>query len=190
MKNKTLGQVTGDETTHSAVVLEIYTIAEYENGGRVEKYINGMYNENDIVDLEKIAKIKAETEGVRVQIQPIIDSPKDVNYGRVFPELVGTEYEGKCPDLRVITNIDEKTYVEYESFEKKKPFKMRKVYHMLKHGAAQASNIVLDIRGTTVTSRGVKGRVEKLKGQKDFTKKIEEVWLYDGKKLKNAYKNK
>ena len=154
------------------------TIATYPNGGKVEKYTNGRYNPNDIIDIENIANIRAYQDGVTVQILPAIDSPKDPDYSMIFPELVGTEYEGKCPDMRVITRIGSRTYVEYESY--RKPFSMKKVTKMLSRGAEQASNIIIDIRGTKVTNKSVRDRVQNLRQQKSFTKTINSVWLYNG----------
>jgi len=90
------------------------TVAVFPNGGKVEKYSIGEYNDADKSDLENIAFIKASKEGSIVQILPKIDADNPL-YKNVFPDLEGTIYERKCPDLRVITIREGRRYIEYES---------------------------------------------------------------------------
>lgn len=156
--------------------MEVKMIAQFPQG-KVFIY-NGEYNKKDIDDLQRIASWIANYLGGSIYILPRISSIKDPKYDIIFSGLRGTEYEGKCPDLRVITTIGNKTYVEYESYAK--PFSMKKVTKMLSRGAEQASNIIIDVRGTTVTKKSVRDRIEKLKRQKSFDKTINSVWIYNG----------
>lgn len=167
------------------------TIAVFPSGGSVQVYNVGKYNPSDYNDLVDIAMIRAERDGARVQILPAIDSIEDPNYARLFPELLGTEYERKCPDFRIITQEDNgRTLVEYETYKKDEPFEVGKVTRMIKKGSEQARNIIIDTRGTSMTVRGVRRRIEKLLQQKSFNRVIDSVWMYDGENVTMAYKRK
>ena len=62
---------------------------------------------------------------------------KDLKYRKVFGALIGTMYYRRCPDLLI-----DGDYYEYESYER--PFKSRKISHMIKRGAEQSNRIIID----------------------------------------------
>ena len=108
---------------------------------------------------------------------------KDPRYHEIFGALIGTEYYRKCPDLL----IDGEFY-EYESYEA--PFEIEKVERMVSRGAKQSSDIVIDVRESSVTKKVVNNKIQRLKGQKSFQSTINSVWIYDGETVGLVYKNK
>ena len=140
----------------------------------------GQYNQDDYADLVSIAKIKAEIEGSTVQILPQVHY-KSAEYKELFGDLIGTEYERKCPDYKVITTRGNRNYVEYESFQR--PFKGRKLQRMLKDGAVQSSKIIIDSRDSNITGAKVRVAVNKLHRDPTFEGHINNVWIYDGRTL-------
>lgn len=117
--------------------------------------------------------------GRKAEILPRFNGgSKTKQYQSVFSDLTGTEYEGKCPDLRI-----DGIYYEHEGFNTKNPKKAFK--NMLNGGQKQASHLVIEDCGLdeSYMVRNIKTRV--------FVEqqKIEEVWLKTGKNLKLIYKN-
>lgn len=159
-------------------------LSSFSSGGKVEKYAVGTYNTNDYPDLKKIAELKASAEGVTVQLMPKIDSD-DPKYWELYPDLKGTIYERKCPDLRIITIRGNNRYVEYESYAR--PFKPRSLSRMINRGSKQADSIVVDIRDTNITKEYVQRQVRRNLNDPDFHRPINRVWTYDGNILRRVW---
>ena len=56
--------------------------------------------------------------------------------------------------------------------------------NMLKHGLAQSDRIIID--KTNLTDNYIKARI---KGKIDEGKRVEEIWIRDGDKLSQIFKN-
>ena len=90
---------------------------------------------SDYNDLISIACYFAK-KGKRVHVLPTLHY-KDTRYRDVYGPLIGTIYYRKCPDLLI-----DGEYYEYESYER--PFKAKKISHMIKRGAGQSDRIIID----------------------------------------------
>ena len=113
---------------------------------------------------------------------------KDPLYRDVFGELIGTRYYRKCPDLLI-----DGLFYEYESYDR--PFKSRKISHMLKRGADQACRIIIDnlsmhrhivlllIHNKGASDRFIINMVENRLKDKNFRGDIEEVYTGSAAKL-------
>lgn len=103
--------------------------------------------------------------------------PAKFKYECIYGSLVGTKFEGKCPDL----NIDGKWY-EHEGFTTTNPAKA--FGNMLKHGLKQSNRLIIDEPelSESYMKRAIHHRLAQ--GQD-----IEEIWLrrQDGS-LKALYK--
>lgn len=161
--------------------IEVYS---FLNGGRVEKYSVGDYNATDINDLKTIAKIKAAKEGSVVQILPKIDSNSPL-YSVIYSDLIGTIYERKCPDLRIISKRNQQVYVEYESYAR--PFRARSLSRMLNRGSKQASSLIIDVRETSITPQYVRRQIRRNLLDSDFKRPIERVWIYNGNEIRKVW---
>ena len=160
---------------------EFIVYKSFSEGGRVY-LMSGLSKSNpDYNDLLSIACFFAKKGKTVHVLSPI--HYKDPGYHTVFGALIGTMYYRKCPDLL----IDGEFY-EYESYER--PFEMEKIERMISRGAKQASDIVIDIRGSSTTKKVVNNKILKLKGQKSFSYVIDSVWIYDGEKVEQVYKNR
>jgi hypothetical protein len=76
-------------------------------------------------------------------------------------------------------------FYEYESYTP--PFKKKKISHMIKKGATQASRIVINNNGGA-SDRYIRDNVYKRIKEKNFKYDISEVWLYEKGKLRLLYK--
>ena len=164
--------------------LNYIEVASFPNGGRVVKYDFGEYNCHDVADLEKIGIIKARQEGAVVQILPKIEK-ESIYYNIIFADLIGTIYDRKCPDLRVITKKRGKYYVEYESFTR--PFKARALSRMLNRGSRQANSIIIDVRETSITPAFVRRQIRRNLLDPDFKRPIKRIWIYNGNSLRKVW---
>lgn len=99
-------------------------------------------------------------------------------YKKIYGDLIGTKYEGKCPDLK----IDGKFYEHegYTSNDSKKAFK-----NMLNRGLQQSARIIIEEVQLTdrYMMRGIKNRIYS-------GNKIEEVWIRNNKDLRLLYKTR
>ena len=107
---------------------------------------------------------------------------KDKRYRNVFGPLIGTIYYRKCPDLM----IDGEFY-EYESYER--PFKAKKISHMIKRGAEQSGRIIID-NNKGASDRYIINMVLKRITDKFFQKEIHEIYVYEKGAVRRLYHNK
>ena len=105
-----------------------------EAGSEINHLVNP--NDSDYADLVRIAENFAK-EGATVLLTPKMSRPPKFRYECIYGDLVGTKYEGKCPDL----NIDGKWY-EYEGFISDNP--KRALKNMLNHGLKQSNRLILE----------------------------------------------
>ena len=159
-------------------------IVLYKGEGTVEKFCVGRYNDYDLSDLEQIATIIAQDNGVTIQILPKLNR-NDPNYEKIYFGLIGTTYEGKCPDLKVITIEGKQEYLEFESYSR--PFSAKKLSRMITNGSKQSDKIIIDIRDTNITGGYVRRQVFNRKHDKSFNREIKEIWTYNGPDLKKEW---
>lgn len=128
-------------------------------------------NDSDFNKLNEIATFFAREQGAEVILTPKMSRPPKFKYECVYASLVGTKYEGKCPDLR-INGI----WYEHEGFTSDKP--KRAFSNMMNHGLKQSSRIIIDKPDLTdgFMIRSFYGRINK-----GYV--IDEVWIreQDGK---------
>lgn len=139
--------------------------------------VNGMVNtqDSDYTKLYQIAEYFAK-EGEIVELMPKMTRPPKFRYECVYGDLIGTKYEGKCPDLRI-----NGLYYEHEGFITDNP--KRAFSNMVRHGLKQSSRFIIDKPDLTdaYMKRIIKQRI--MEGQT-----IVEVWLIENGKLRLLYK--
>lgn len=100
-----------------------------------------------------------------VELTPKMSRPDKFKYECIYGDLVGTKYEGKCPDLKI-----NGVWYEHEGFvtdNSKRAFS-----NMITRGLKQASRIIID--RPDLTERYMKRSIEnRIKTGED----IQEVWL-------------
>lgn len=121
----------------------------YVNDGRIIKNGKGTIKINRLVDetgsdFKKLYQIAEEfsKDGAKVELTPKISRPKKFNYDCIYGSLKGTEFYGKCPDLRV-DNI----WYEHEGITTgtgKRAFS-----NMMKRGLEQSDRLIIDECGLT-----------------------------------------
>lgn len=148
-------------------------IKEGDGEIRVSNLVNP--NDSDYVRLMQIAKYFAK-EGSIVKLTPKMSRPPKFDYECVYGDLVGTKYEGKCPDL----NINGMWY-EHEGFTTNNP--KRAFSNMINHGMKQSNRIIIDKPDLTdaYMKRVIKQRI--LDGHH-----ITEIWLNENGELRLLYK--
>lgn len=120
--------------------------------------------DSDFVKLVDIAENFART-GSTVKLTPKMSRPPKFQYECVYESLVGTKYEGKCPDL----NIDGKWY-EHEGFVTDNP--KNAFRNMMHDGLMQSNRLIID--RPELTARYMRrGIIERVRRGED----IAEVWL-------------
>lgn len=153
---------------------EGFTIVwKFKNNGCIEIHEDVNVDKNDFRDLMNIS-IEFAKAGRIVQILPHLHY-KDRRYKEIFGSLIGSKYEGKCPDLKV----DEKFY-EYEGFITHNP--KTNLSNMLGRGLKQSSRVIVENCG--VTERYI---LNNILARVNEGQKIEEVWLKVGKVLLLIY---
>ena len=96
---------------------------------------------------------------------------RDPMYLRVFGALIGGPYERKCPDLLI-----DGLFFEYESYNR--PFKSRKICHMVRRGSEQSERIIID-NNKGVSDRLLTDRVQRMIKDRSFRRKILELYAYE-----------
>ena len=129
----------------------------------IHQYVNR--NDSDFNSLNDIATFFAKEKEADVILTPKMSRPPKFQYECVYSSLIGTKYEGKCPDL-CINGV----WYEHEGFTSNKP--KRAFSNMMNHGLKQASHLIIDRPDLTerYMLRSIFGRVQK-------GEVIEEVWL-------------
>lgn len=129
--------------------------------------ISNMVNPNDS-DYDKLIQVAEffAKDGANVRLTPKMSRPPKFNYECVYGSLMGTKYEGKCPDLCI-----DGAWYEHEGFTSNKP--KRAFSNMINHGLKQSDRIIIDKPDLTerYMLRSILGRIER-EGQD-----IKEVWL-------------
>lgn len=147
-------------------------IKQYKNGGTV--------NTSTLVDklapdYSKVLKCCEHfaKKGEQTEILPKIHRDDPV-YSNFFGGLIGTKYEGKCPDFRVGSK-----YYELEGFLTNNAEKA--LYNMMKRGLKQSSRIVIEDAGLSFNE---------IKRTVFYRRKggivIDEVWLYKNGNLQQV----
>lgn len=148
---------------------------KYPNGGRLLIHPNVDKDKADYHPIVNVGQHFAKQgEEVRVTPRVHIKSPE---YKQIYGSLIGTRYEGKCPDLQV----GDKFY-EFEGFIK--PWKKRKSKNMIRHGVEQSPYIVIDN-----TKGGSDRFIRRSIVARNHNDAIKEVWLYEKGGLRLFFKN-
>ncbi len=153
-------------------------VGETRNEGNGTVTIHTLINRNDsdFNKLNEIATFFAREQGAEVILTPKMSRPPKFKYECVYASLVGTKYEGKCPDL-CINGV----WYEHEGFVSDKP--KRAFSNMLNHGLRQSSRIIIDRPNLTdaYMKRNINQRVKE--GQI-----IDEIWINDDSGIRLFYK--
>ena len=96
---------------------------------------------------------------------------RDPMYSRIFGSLIGSRYERKCPDLLI-----DGVFYEYESYSR--PFKARKICHMVRRGSEQSERIIID-NNKGVSDRLLMDRIQRILNDQSFKRKILEIYVYE-----------
>ena len=146
------------------------TKKEYPNGGKVQVHQLVNPDDSDFKKLMSIADFFAK-QGQETKLTPKMSRPQKFVYQNIYHSLMGTKYEGKCPDLL----IDGKWY-EHEGFTSSNP--KNAFRNMMYDGLIQSNRLIIDRPDLTerYMRRSIVGRVNR-------GEDIEEVWLHeqDGK---------
>lgn len=150
-------------------------VATFENGGWVAVHEHVSEQESDYQKLMTIALFFAKR-GKQVTLTPKLTRFPKFEYARIYGSLIGTKYEGKCPDML----IDGKWY-EHEGFTSDNP--KNAFRNMLTHGLKQASKLIIEAPELTEAymKRVIRQRIKE--GQE-----ITEIWISKKECLSLLYK--
>ena len=144
----------------------------YEQRDEVIQYGKGIIKINRNVnrsdsDFQKLYEIAEHFAalGDEVELTPKMTRPSKFKYECIYKDLVGTKYEGKCPDLR----INGKWY-EHEGYITNNP--KNAFRNMMRDGLEQCNRLILDRPNLTerFMRRGVFNRINN-------GEDIQEIWL-------------
>ena len=122
--------------------LHTEVVKTFKNGGLVEAYANIDKTTDDYKRIEKAA-MEFARKGETVVITPKFDSPKNCpDYDAIYGSLKGTDYYGKCPDLKI-----GEVWYEHEGFTGNKP--KNSFRNMCNHGFKQSDKIIIENCGLT-----------------------------------------
>ena len=145
--------------------------------GRGTILINRMVNHNDS-DYSKLYEIAEyfANDGAIVELTPKMSRPSKFKYECIYEDLIGTKYEGKCPDLRI-----NGLWYEHEGFITDNP--KRAFSNMMTHGLKQSSRIIINKPNLTdaYMKRIIRQRINE--GQT-----IDEVWIMEDSYVRCLYK--
>ena len=141
------------------------TIKTFENGAKVMKHQLVNVKDSDYDKLVEIAEFFAKTFGEVVKLTPKMSRPRRFVYQNIYHSLMGTKYEGTCPDLLVGNR-----WYEHEGFISLNP--KRAFSNMMNHGLKQSDRLIIDRPDLTerYMIRSIVNRINE--GQE-----ITEVWL-------------
>ena len=139
-------------------------IKEFNNGGKILQSELVQTTSNDYKDVLKCCNHFAKKGSVS-EILPTVNI-KSPLYKELYGDLMGTAFEGKCPDFRV-----DGLFYELEGFEGLP--NADKLGKMLSRGLKQSTRLVLKDDGSTLNH--IKKLVNFAKKQE---KLIDEVWIY------------
>ncbi len=140
---------------------------------RINRLVN--QNDNDYNKLYQIAEYFAD-KGSVVELAPKMSRSSNFEYESLYYDLIGTKYEGKCPDLKI-----DGLWYEHEGFVTDNP--KTAFRNMLNHGLKQSSRIIINRPNLTdaFMKRIIKQRV---KDGHD----IDEVLIMDDNSIIPLYK--
>ena len=147
---------------------------QYENGGQVLIHSEVDRHKPDYKDLLTIAIFFAKGKK-DVRLTPSVHF-KSATYKEIYSSLIATPFERKCPDLKI-----GEFFYEYESYIP--PFKKKKISHMIRKGTEQSSRIIINNSKGASDRYIVRNVYERLK-DKNFTRKIDELWIYEKGKVR------
>lgn len=151
-------------------------IRKFEYNGCIEIHADVNVDKNDFRSLMNIS-IEFAKSGKIVRILPNLHY-KDVRYKEIFGSLIGTKYEGKCPDLKIGDY-----FYEHEGFISSNP--KTNFSNMLRRGLKQSSRIIIE--DCKVTIDHIKRTcVQRIQDGHE----IEEVWLLKNGRIEVAFKSK
>lgn len=131
---------------------------------RINRLVN--QNDNDYNKLYQIAEYFAD-KGSVVELAPKMSRSSNFEYESLYYDLIGTKYEGKCPDLKI-----DGLWYEHEGFVTDNP--KRAFRNMLSHGMKQSNRIIMD--KPDLTERHMKRCIQnRINNGED----IVEIWLRD-----------
>lgn len=149
---------------------------KYKNGGALYIHPEVEKSKGDYKAILTMSRQLAK-QGHKVRITPRLHV-KSEEYKVIYASLIGTRYEGKCPDFEV-----DGAFYEYEGFSK--PWKKRKVKNMLTHGMKQSPNVVID-NTKGCSDRFIRSTViKKLQANNGV---LSEVWIYEKGKVRLFFK--
>lgn len=149
---------------------------KYKNGGALYIHPEVEKSKGDYKAILTMSRQLAK-QGHKVRITPRLHV-KSEEYKVIYASLIGTRYEGKCPDFEV-----DGVFYEYEGFSK--PWKKRKVKNMLTHGMKQSPNVVID-NTKGCSDRFIRSTViKKLQANNGV---LSEVWIYEKGKVRLFFK--
>ena len=160
-----------DEVQRRKFVLE-----RFDSGGVIESY---PIIDKSTKDYSRIhsAAVSFAKEGHHVIMAPKFDSPKSCPaYEEIFHALIGTKYEGKCPDLCI-----DGVWYEHEGFTTKKP--KNAIRNMFNHGLEQSSRIIIE--DPHLADWQIRNSI---KNRQKTGKQIDEVWVKTGSRIRLLYK--
>jgi len=167
----------GCKLVRQCEALRFNVIKEFDNGGKVSVHQLVNSEDSDYGKLMEVATFFAKTFGEDVKLTPKMSRPPQFAYQNIYSTLMGTVYEGKCPDLLVGSK-----WYEHEGFETDNA--KRAFSNMMNHGLKQSSRLIIDKPELTdrYMLRSIMNRV--LHGQH-----IDEVWLRNNnEEVKLLYK--
>ena len=149
---------------------------KYANGGTLYIHQDLDRKKSDFNAIKTIGSHFAK-EGHTVEMTPTVHHLSK-EYQEIYSALKGTQYERKCPDLK----IDGRFY-EYEGFVK--PWKKDKVRRMFSHGLKQAPNLIID------NTKGCSDRYirKMIIARQKINTRMDEVWIYEKGKIRLFYKD-
>ena len=132
--------------------------------------------DSDFNKLNDIATFFAREQGADVILTPKMSRPPKFQYECVYGSLVGTKYEGKCPDL-CINGV----WYEHEGFTSTNP--KNAFRNMLNDGLKQSNRLIIDKTNLTdaYMKRVIRQRIKD--GQA-----IEEIWIKEDSEIRILYK--
>lgn len=150
-------------------------LKEFENGGKILVHQLVNHEDSDYSKLISIAEHFASL-GKEVKLTPKMSRPPKFVYQNIYGSLMGTKYEGKCPDLL----IDDVWY-EHEGFTTDNP--KNAFRNMMRDGLRQSDRLIIDKPELTTAymKRVIWQRVQE-------GHLVNEIWLKDGGVLTLLYK--
>ena len=144
-----------------------------KGGIRINRLVNK--TDSDYNKLYQISEFFAKG-GAVVELTPKMTRPSKFRYECVYGDLIGTKYEGKCPDLKINGH-----WYEHEGFTSSNP--KNAFRNMLNDGLKQSDSLIIDRPNLTdaYMKRVIKQRI--MNGHA-----IKEIWIKEDSGIKILYK--